>query len=362
MTIELVRPRRSQAALRLLSGVAIALAMESPLHAAYMCIEAGDGPGLQSALSYAAIDGQDDQIRLQAGDYYLPSNFTLFYYPNTEQHSLEISGGYSDYQNDPCGIRLTPPDARQTVLHGGILSLFLPEGTGSISVEALTFRDAFSNNQSHIPIAISGAGSSTGSITIKNSMFIGNGSFLSAAVFFGATDGELSIENSVFASNVSTAGVSPIQLGTSKQFKGPCLGILGSTFTNNTGTAPSVRIDASTCLVLATNSIFWGSGGTTPAIDLVTPGTAVFENDNVFDVAEIQGALQIEGVISINPEFNSDFSLGDFSPLREAGVNYSGVDMDFDAFGNSRFYGEHVDIGALEIQDVIFAASFQKFR
>ncbi len=65
--------------------------------------------------------------------------------------------------------------------------------------------------------------------------------------------------------------------------------------------------------------------------------------------------------MSIDPLFNVDYSLSDFSPLRDKGS--AGAPFfspgDFDVEGQPRIYhSEHVDIGAFEVQDVIFAHDF----
>jgi len=358
MALSTKKQRLSLAATpRLAALVACLLSFSGPrAHAADFCVQAGDAPALQAALAQAAGDGEDDVIRLQAGDYDLPANFSLFYYPNTEQHHLALSGGFYPEGVDPCALRLAPFDARATVIHGGAIGLFLPEGVGNIEVDSITFRDGVSTNQVPIPIIFSGAGGSVGAIHIKNSMFLANVSLSSAAVFVGALDGNVFIENSVFADNASTGGASPIQIGTSNT-NGVCLEILGSTFARNTSTAAGVRIDSQNCTAAITNSILWETPSSTASVDLVSPATSLQRNDDVFNVADTTGA-QVIGLISRDPLFNQDLSLSDYSPLRDAGDDYNGVDTDFDVTGAQRRYGAHVDIGAIEMLDVIFAHDF----
>ena len=71
-------------------------------------------------------------------------------------------------------------------------------------------------------------------------------------------------------------------------------------------------------------------------------------------------------LLSVDPLFksaNESYALGDLSPLRDAG-DLGGLFFvldPYDLVGNVRTYGAKPDIGASEIQDVIFAngADFQ---
>jgi hypothetical protein len=104
------------------------------------------------------------------------------------------------------------------------------------------------------------------------------------------------------------------------------------------------------------NDIFWGNGG--GDLQLASSPTYVW-NADVGDLNDFANAITSQAM-SQDPLFNPDFSLSDFSPLRDAGVEggFLFANGDYDAFGNPRIDGAHPDIGAFEISDVIFAHAF----
>lgn len=336
----------------------LALAVSAHSQAATICVASGDVVGLKAAIATAQSNGEDDLIELQTGQYFLSSADTLSYYPDVEEHSLTIEGGYSDFFGNPCGIAPASPDARQSVIDGGRLRLSLPGGAGSISLKSVTISNAIGNNQYSVPVAIGGLSNSTGNVSIYNSMFLGNVSFTNEAVAVGVTQGTLLIQNSLFASNSSLAGVPPIRIHDPASGGAFCLGIVNSTFMQNASTAPAVRISTPACLALVANSVFWdGNVGGDMQID--SPSMTYMQNDDLGNLAEAANT-QATNLLSVDPMFNSDYSLKDYSPLRDAGSNGGVIYSpgEFDVIGNPRTDGANPDIGAFEIQDVIFANTF----
>jgi hypothetical protein len=334
----------------------LALASGGHVHAATICVHSGDVVGLKAALATAEQNGEDDLIEVETGQYYLSDADTLSYYPSVEQRSLTIEGGYSEFFSNPCEVPPSSPDARQTVLDGGHLSLTLPDGAGSINLKSITVRNTVSNNQHSVPVIIGGLANSTGNLYIYNSIFSGNSSLANAAIFFGASSGTLVVQNSLFESNASFAGMSPIGFS-GVAINNLCMEVVNSTFTQNASSQPGVRISTPACVALVANSIFWGNSG--GDINIGIPAMTSMVNDDLGNLDEAANT-QAVNLLSINPMFNPDFSLQDTSPLRDAGStgNIFFSPGNFDVIGSPRIYGTNPDIGAFEIQDVIFASAF----
>jgi hypothetical protein len=351
------KPRLSHASTILLRGIFLWLGVSGSGHAATICVQANDGLGLQSALAVAATNGEDDLIQLQGGQYDMPSNFPLEYYPNLQQNDLTIEGGYADFFGNPCGLAPSTPDARQTVLNGGQLKLTMPGGAGSITLKAITISNMVNSNQQSIPVSIGGLAGSTGNVSIYNVIFEGNGSSTNEAIFLSAIGGFIRVQNSIFLENYSFAGVNPIDIVNFSTSGNLCLEVINSTFTSNAASRSAVKLRAPMCQSLLANDILWGNSG--GDIDISYPATTILVNDDLGDLAEAAGT-QSSALLSIDPMFYPDASLKDLSPLRDAGNDGGFVFSPgpYDVVGNQRVYGSHPDIGAFEIQDVIFAHGF----
>jgi len=357
-TRALAMPSRIPAHVRLAAFLVLALAACEHARAATFCIAATDFAGLQSSLMTAANNGEDDFIELQRGQYSMPSNFLLDYEAVTEHHDLTIEGGYEDIPGGgPCGWAHTSPDPRPTVLDGGLLRLHLAAGVGSLTLKSITVQSTFGIDPNHPPIEMAAAATSTGNITIENMMFIGNGSTSTSAVYIFTAAGALSVRNSLFETNVSFAGQSPVRLGSLQTNASLCAAIVNSTFTGNTSSTAAVDVYTPMCLAVVANDIFWGNSGGDVVFDY--PQSAYLLNDDLGDLSEAANT-QASDLLSVDPLFKPDFSLRDSSPLRDKGNNDGFVFSPgpLDVIGNPRVYGSNPDIGAYEIQDVIFASDF----
>lgn len=133
-----------------------------------------------------------------------------------------------------------------------------------------------------------------------------------------------------------------------------CVAIVNSTFTGNFSSVAAVELYVPSCGALAANDILWGNPS--GDIEIHFPDTTYLVNDDLGNLGEAANT-QSSNLLSTNPMFNSDFSLCDASPLRDAGGDGSFIFSPgkFDVVGNPRVYGTHPDVGAYEIQDVIFA-------
>lgn len=107
--------------------------------AAIFCVSAG--PSLQNALTQAATNGQNDEIRLRPGTYTMGSGTTAFTYTSSEAFRLVVSGGWQTVGAIPCALPAADPNL--SVLDGvnqrrvmdllRIDSPFLDTGDGALS-------------------------------------------------------------------------------------------------------------------------------------------------------------------------------------------------------------------------------------
>lgn len=327
----------------------------SQIRAENFCVLAGDYLELQAALSYSAQNAEDDLVMLQSGDYDIPPTFEIAYYPFPgEDNNLTIAGGYSEFLGDPCG-GIISNDARQTILHGGkLIRLNLPDGTGSVALQTLMLSGVF-NPEPYAAIRIYSAPTATGTVRVSNAIFAGNVSVGSSAIVIFNRASVL-IENSLFYENATLSGLPTIHIVVNRPDDAFCVGIVHSTFTQNTSASSNVYITSNTCRAILVNDILWGNAGRDLELNGAIASVANVDVGNLSDL----GNATTSGVVSQNPLFNSDLSLSDFSPLRDAGLlgGFLFANGNFDAFGNPRIDGANPDIGAVEISDVIFAHAF----
>ncbi len=119
---------------------------------------------LQTALTTAASNGEDDTIKIVQGTY--NGNFT---YAATEANSLTVEGGYTS----GCATRVVDP--ANTILDGGrldhVLALVTQLGAAYFSVEGLTLQNGNASSEA-------GGGGlytrTTGHVTLTNNILSGN--------------------------------------------------------------------------------------------------------------------------------------------------------------------------------------------
>jgi hypothetical protein len=334
--------------------LALGLAFICPyVRAADICVLAGDYLGLQAALDTAASNNEDNLIMLQSGQYDIPGNVEI-HSTSAGPHDLIIAGGYTEFAGDACG-GIISNDARTTVLNGGKrFNLWLPVGPGSMTLKTLTITGVFNASINEDAITVFGSANTMGSVRISNAIFAGNVSVGSSAISISSTNSVL-IENSLFYQNDTLSGLPSIQTVVNRPDNGFCVAIVQSTFTKNTSASPNIYIASNTCQTLLANDIFWGN----PGGDLQFAAPVHIENSDVTNLSDLNGTFASH-VLSLDPLFNSDLSLSDFSPLRDFGVlgGFFFDNGDYDVGGSTRIYGSSPDVGAFEIEDVIFAHPF----
>lgn len=329
------------------------------VHAATICVQAGDNVGLQNALDTAATNGEDDLIELQAGLFPMSGNFLLHYNPANVSTDLTIEGGYGADAGGPCALHPSSPNASATVLDGGLLYLHMGQfgSTGSLTLRGLTITNTFSSSLTIPPVLIGGGAGPTDSVTIENVWFSGNVSTGNTAIELTTGLGPLSIHDSLFTSNGSFAR-DPIEVIGTQQTSQRCVEVINSTFTDNAGDPMVISAD---CPTIIANDIFWGNGGTSD-IAFAYPQDAVIGNSDFGHLSDTTGT-SASNLLSVDPMFRNGelyYTLSDFSPLREAGDpgGFLFALGDYDVIGNPRINGARPDIGAYETWDVIFAHNF----
>jgi hypothetical protein len=314
--------------------------------------------GLEAALAAADHDGDDNLIKLQGGQYLMASNFLLSYDAVTEHHDLTIEGGYGPTVGDDCGVPPTSADARVTVLDQGLWRLHMAGGAGSITLKSMTIQNTFSSDATHAPVEIGADVSSTGDIDVENVKFLVNGSTVTPGVYLIAAQGAAIVKNAVFAENTSFGSASAVRIG-SLRTGSFCTLLINSTFTQNASSLSALNVMTPACSAIVANDIFWGNN-IGADVDFADIQDAYLFADDFHDPTEAAGA-HTSALLSVDPIFMPDLSLSDFSPLRDRGFS-GGAIFDvgaFDVDGRPRsYYGVLPDVGAFEIQDVIFADAF----
>jgi len=199
-----------------------------------------DATELQTALTTAAGNGQDDTIQIVQGTY--NGNFV---YASTEANSLTIEGGYTE----DCSSRTIDPE--NTVIDGGgidnVLMLVTDGVAANFSVEGLTIR----NGRSHTVDKGGGVyvNAGDGELTLRENIFIQN-SAVSQSGGGVWCSGSGTFTNNTFTGNSAGYGGGVRCNGsgtfTDNTFTGNSAGYGGGgvfssgTFTNNTFTENSV--------------------------------------------------------------------------------------------------------------------------
>jgi hypothetical protein len=322
---------------------------------------------LQAAMDTAKSNGEDDTIRMLAGNYAFGARML-----SKEPHSIRIVGGY--------GTACIVPTGETTTLSGeGVVRpISIYNRFGAIEVSRLTFVNGLGGDE------FGGAGgmalfSDSGNIRVELNRFIFNRSDVgdSGALIAITEGGELVIRNNLFFGNsapavgaatliqnndgtafVSSNTIYGNQSDNGSQFGSPVAGGLQLGVWNTDGQTNGARFQLS-------NNIIWGNTGN-GAVDMRTESPNVrFAND----IGSVGGAeaVPIASAMEQNvaPGFAScafpcfNFELTRNSPLVDAGLdNPAGGSTTSDLAGKPRTIGPFIDIGAFE-NDLLFADGFE---
>jgi hypothetical protein len=333
------------------------MAVSSGASAATFCVLAGDVAGLDAALQTSEQNGEDDVIQLQAGEYSLSARLVHY---SQEPQSLTVEGGFGDFFGNPCGLSPPSPNAAQTRINGnGSASFALVPVGGSLTVSNLTIENAGAVGQS------TDAGvelESGGDTWVFNTIFTSNGALHAPGVVIAA-DNSVQVQNSLFVENYSWSGEPAVELYNTNVISPICNLIINSTFSGNATSAAALSISnlGPDCTSLIANSLFWGN----TADDATSFSALTYLLTD--DIANFGGQFADSGgVVSIDPLFKDisggDYSLKDDSPLHDLGTQGGFIWGlgEWDVAGNPRIDGKAPDIGAFEIQDVIFANGIEQ--
>ena len=333
--------------------------LSTQAHAALLC--ADSAASLQSALSTAQSNGEDDEIDLVAGTYTLSAGLS---YVANEAHSLTIFGGYT--------ANCAALAGSATLLSGNsmVQILYINQGSSSsfasVHVERVTFAfgNAASSNGGALGISTQG-----GDVRLELNRFLFNQSAQNAGALVVASSGLITLRNNLFVGNSApNRGAARLVTGNSVAY------VIGNTIVGNTATAmapnnPSGSPPIGGLEVINTggghfwlvNNILWNNSG---GFDLSGGDLVRFNNDIGTAITGPPNPID-SGNLSVDPDFAPcsgflclGFELKRASPLVDAGNNAAPTGIgSVDLAGKPRRIGPDVDIGAFE-QDVLFTDGF----
>lgn len=344
--------------------------------AADFCVDTASE--FQDALDDAAINGQNNHIKLVSGVYLTANNGVPnkgFIHQNSMPGSLTISGGWSLSGSGNCFFTRVRDSAYATVLSGSgqdqVLFIAIGNANADITLSNLSINNGASGGTSG-PVGGLVIGGYTsqdlaGNVLLDRLVFIGNEGNYHAALLIDSA-GRVDVKNSLFRNNsVNISYTASINTDSSE----------GVYFTNNTvtqnhsGTANGV---AGVLLrnmgdggVVSANNIFWNND----FWDVVFSGTSANHHllHNLYESATGHAGIEF-GNIQTNPLFNTNYSLSDQSPAINAGltppenapnppVELNWTVGDYDLRSYTRTQGSSTDLGAMETVDYIFGSGFE---
>lgn len=146
----------------LLGSTLLLLGLAAPTGAAVFCVDSA--VALQDALTAAASNGADDEVRIVQGNY-----VGNFIYASAEANALSVLGGYTA----ECATRELDPE--NSILDGNqtnmVLALSAPNVATELLVEGLTLRNGQRSGEGGGRIATVGDG---GAVTVERNRIEGN--------------------------------------------------------------------------------------------------------------------------------------------------------------------------------------------
>jgi hypothetical protein len=367
----------------ILIAMLIAACAAGPAEAAVFCATTADEltAALASVQQNAAANAATDEVRIRAGHYLAPDGGW-----HVDVHAfggVVISGGFLDADCQTQSL-----DASLTVLDGHLAARPLTIDTGflpgqpaaarQIAVSGLTIENGVGTLSGGLKISDSGP-IYNGGILVERNIFAGNSGTEyqpdnSSGALIAATDGTpLIVRGNLFVGNRAPNG------SAAALYSNDAIAVTGNTFSGNQATGeipgpdplvPHVVVTVATFAGFTySNNVFWANNpddidGT---FDIGAAST-IFANTRAKlfnnDVQTVSGTPAIDqDNKNVDPQFadagGGDFRLAGTSPLIDAGLDTAdggigSVDLD----GAVRLRGLHVDIGAYEFAETIFANGF----
>ena len=324
-----------------------AMAMSSLTDALATVFCAGSSAAIHDALLAAENNGADDEVRIVSGTYQAAG--TGFGYATGEDRALAVSGGWEP----TCTRRYV---TTTTTLDGGDevrIMILEAVGPGAISVAGLTFANGRLASGTN-----TGAGlyvQTEGAILIEDNVFVSNaGTDYAAGLTAGGNDGSLILRNNLFIGNSagSSAAGELIENGAQATVSGNT--VIANTATSADGDGNGGLYFGGEAHYTVANNLFWDNG----AFDVrnQTLAATFLHNDYAHGAGQPPGP-DSEGDLDVEPDFAPgllNLHTAPGSPLVNAGYDALPAGLgSFDAGGDMRRQGQHVDIGAYET-DVIF--------
>lgn len=344
---------------------------------------------LQSALSSAQINGEDDQIRIATGTYTAPSG-GFRYHAHINKHDdfdIEISGGWTEFFGNDCG-QILVQDPNLTVLNGGgteqALSIIMPPNA-NVTVRLLAFINGFSNFLGG-GLEIGAEGDYAGQIMVDRNTFIGNQSVFASALSIsgeGTAAARIRVRNNLMVANSSqseSSGAGAVSLlfnHVSRSDRGleqaPAIAFVNNTVMNNSLEAAGpqsyggVRLAGTGTSKWVVNNILWDND----FADLIVEDTTGYRlwNNNIGYFYGMSPASE-ENNISVEPVFQDcGLFCVDRIPILDSPVVDAGMASslwwpwslaDTDLKGRARISGPGVDMGAYENHSRLFSDRFEK--
>lgn len=334
-----------------LPAVLMLLAMTSPPgRAAEFCV--GDGTQLAAALAVSETNGEDDLVKLKAGTFAHPAEFTVTL-PAGEE--LLLVGGWID-AGTPCSD--LDPNPELTVIDGqlqrGVLRVVTTAGAGNLLVTNLTLERGKLNIAGSSGLRVFGDAGYTGRIHLERLILQDNQSGFAPAAYL-QTGGDLLLRNLLVVRNRGSSSLFLQQLGNGRS------DVVNSTIADNVSSdaGSSVlglsRYDSAP-LGTITNSIVQGNMTAIGQRDFDQPYNFYFANSIV---QKSLYALNGEFVLHAPARF-LDPSAGDYRlHPRSPGINRGsafppgGLGL-LDNAALDRMIGSAPDLGAYETE-VLFS-------
>jgi CSLREA domain-containing protein len=341
---------------------------------------------LQSALTFAATNGIDDEIRIAVGHYPAPGNGFLYtiQVANGDEADITLSGGWTTLGNDPCG-QLGSQSPFDTVLDGGgagrVMSIVV-RGHSDVHVSRLSFVDGLApggGGSGGLTLTGTSQEPYRGAMVVERNAFIGSQAEFAGglSVFSGAFAGDARfvVSGNVFLDNHASdnwgaasvaafadpGGVSGesglFLIGNTALFNGSDAGgdPVGGIYV---GAAGDIRR-------VVANNLLWGNDGA----DLLMAGADGYEllHNNLGERSGFEPGIDF-GNLSVAPQFEPCAACDDLVPASGSALIDAGLVPDgnagwslpaLDLRGEVRVRGQSVEIGAWENGDHLFADGFE---
>ena len=311
---------------------------------------------IQAAISEAAANNADDEIRIVGATYELTSGL---HFQSEQSNAITFRGGYNANCTVVTGASTTIDGDQQ------VRGLFILNNNGDVAVEGLTFVAGLSTNNRGGGLRVI---SQTGDIRIDRNLFFANrADDFAGALAATTTSGSLRVRNNLAFAN-SSANVGAMEL---VQNAGEAY-VVGNTIVANSSEgdfAPGGLYVGGSAHFTLSNNIIWNNiPEDAGPFDVDFMSTAATHTRIANDIGVIANGTVADLVVdeqSVDPEFAScdgflcfNFELERSSPLVDAGNDAPAGGMPgIDLAGKQRTIGSRVDIGAYET-DVLLADGF----